>query len=318
MTKTELMNGVTRTFHRVGFKIKKHSPEILLVAGVAGTVVSAVMACKATTKIDFILEDTKNRVDRIHECAEKGEIKVEKDGAVEVVEYTPEDQKKDLTIVYTQTGLKFVKLYGPSVALGILSITSILASNNIMRKRNIALAAAYTTVDRGFKEYRGRVVERFGKELDRELKYNIVSKEVEETVVDENGEEKTITKTISTGTIGHSAYTVVFDEHCTGWEKNAEYNKLFLLQQQNYANEKLQSDGYLLLNDVYQMLGVNRTEMGSTVGWVYDPKDPNLANVVDFGIFDLYDETKRDFVNGRERSIWLDLNPDGNVWELMK
>jgi hypothetical protein len=40
---------VTRAFHSAGFKIRKHSPEILIVAGVVGVVTSAVMACKATT-----------------------------------------------------------------------------------------------------------------------------------------------------------------------------------------------------------------------------------------------------------------------------
>ena len=81
-----------------------------------------------------------------------------------------------MAIVYVQTGMKFAKLYGPSVILGALSITSILASNNILRKRNVALSAAYAAIDKGFKEYRSRVIERFGEEVDRELKYNLKAK----------------------------------------------------------------------------------------------------------------------------------------------
>ena len=56
----------------------------------------------------------------------------------------------------------------------ILKIGGIFAATQVYEvlvKRNIALAAAYTAVDKSFKEYRGRVIERFGKELDRELKY---------------------------------------------------------------------------------------------------------------------------------------------------
>ena len=56
MKKIELLNSVTRSFHKVGFQLKKHSPEILVVAGVIGTVASAVMACKATTKVNAILD----------------------------------------------------------------------------------------------------------------------------------------------------------------------------------------------------------------------------------------------------------------------
>lgn len=100
-----------------------------------------------------------------------------------------------MAIVYVQTGVKFAKLYGPSVVLGVLSITSILASNNILRKRNVALGAAYAAIDKGFKEYRSRVIERFGEEVDRELKYNLKAKKFDETVIDEEtGKEKKIKK----------------------------------------------------------------------------------------------------------------------------
>ena len=62
-----------------------------------------------------------------------------------------EDGKKDLVIIYAKTGFELAKLYAPSVLLGVASITSILASNNILRKRNVALTAAYATLDKCFK-----------------------------------------------------------------------------------------------------------------------------------------------------------------------
>ena len=188
MKNFELMNSVTRNLNRVGFQLKKHSPEILVVVGIVGAVTSAVMACKATTKANDILNDAKSQVDKVH--------KVLEDEAISPEMYSEEDSKKDLAIIYAKTGLDFVKLYGPSVLLGAVSIASILASNNILRKRNIALAAAYTAVDTGFKEYRGRLIERFGKELDKELKYNIKSETVQETVIDEKGNEQTVDKVV--------------------------------------------------------------------------------------------------------------------------
>ncbi len=159
MKKAEIMTKVSGTFNKVGFQLKKHSPEILVVAGVVGTVASAVLACKATLKVDKVLGETKEKMDKVHESAEKGCTAMGED-------YSPEDAKKDTVIVYTQTALKLAKLYAPAVAVGTLSITSILASNNILRKRNVALAAAYATIDKSFKDYRNRVVERFGKEID--------------------------------------------------------------------------------------------------------------------------------------------------------
>ena len=154
MKKFDILDKATRTFYKAGFQLKKHSPEILVILGVGGAIGSTVLACKATTKLSGILEESKDQIDQIHDCMENEEFREKHD-------YTEEDGKKDLAIAYVQTGVKIAKLYGPSVILGTLSITAILTSNNILRKRNIAIAAAYTAVDKSFKEYRGRVVERF-------------------------------------------------------------------------------------------------------------------------------------------------------------
>ena len=309
MNKTELLNSVTRSFHNIGFQLKKHSPEILVVAGVVGTVTSAVMACKATTKLDSVLEESKDEIDKI-----KGYV--EENGYSE--KYTEEDQKKDLAIVYTQSAIKVIKLYGPSIALGALSLSAILSSNHILRKRNIALAAAYTTLDKGFKEYRGRVIERFGKDLDRELRYNIKAKEVQETVVDENGEEHTETKTVEVVDKDiYSDYARFYDDGCIGWKKDPEANLIFLRRQEDYFNDKLKVVGHVFLNEVYDALGIPRTKSGQVVGWVYDEKNPIGDNYIDFGIYDTNKTGCRDFVNGYERTILLDFNVDGNILDLM-
>lgn len=310
MKKLEIMNSVNRTLGRTGLKLKKYSPEILVGAGIVGVVASAVMACKATTKIDEVLSETKDNL-------EKTKKYVEKNGYSD--RYTEDDHKKDTTIYYAKGGLELVKLYAPAVALGTLSITAILAGHNVLRKRNVALAAAYATIDKGFKEYRGRVIERFGKELDRELKYNIKSKEIEETVVNEDGTETTVKKTVNVGDPNYvSDYARFFDDGCNGWTKDPEFNLMFLKDQQRYANDILQSKGHLFLNEVYDMLGIPRTQAGQIVGWIYDKKHPVGDNFVDFGIYnDLYSSRNRDFVNGIERTILLDFNVDGNILDLI-
>lgn len=310
MTTTAIMKTVSGTVNKLGFKFKKHSPEILVVAGVIGTVTSAVLACKATIKAKDILEETKNNIDMIHDCAAD-------QGLREEGKYTEEDKKRDLVTVYAQTGVKLVKAYGPSIVLGALSITSILASNNILRKRNVALAAAYATVDHAFKDYRNRVIERFGEAVDKELKYNIRKEKIEKTVIDEEtGKEKKVKETVEvTDYDGTSQYAKFFDECSDCWKKNSEYNLTFLLAQQNWANDKLRSQGYLFLNDVYDALGIDRTQAGQCVGWIYDPENPNHKgnNYVDFGIYNIHRKENRKFVNGYERSILLDFNVDGNI-----
>ena len=307
MKVTDVISGAKRSLIKAGFQVKKHSPEILVVVGVAGVVTSTVMACKATTKAGDILEEHKNQMNAIDQV-----VKMDRN------DYTEEDHKKDTTIVYTQTAIKFVKLYSPSIMIGVLSLGCIIYSHNILTKRNAALAAAYATVDRGFKEYRGRVVERFGKELDHELRYNIKAQEFEKTEVDKKGNEKVVKETVNVADPNlYSDYARFFDDGCNGWSKDPEQNLTFLKCQQAYANEKLKANGYLFLNDVYKMLGIPATKAGQIVGWIYDEKNPIGDNFVDFGLYDMNKPVVRDFVNGYERTILLDFNVDGNILEMM-
>ena len=313
MNKTELVSKFTRTFYKLGFEIKKHSPEILVVAGVVGTVASAVMACKATTKVSAIIDNAKSGVEAVHYGLEHPEELSDN--------YTVEDSKKDLAIIYAQAGAQLIKLYAPAVALGALSITAILTSNNILRQRNLALAAAYTAVDKSFKGYRNRVVERFGEELDKELRYNIKAVEVKETVEDENGKKKTVKKTIQVADPNvYSEFARCYDDGCLGWEKNSEFNLKFIRMQESHANDILQKRGYLFLNEVYDMFGIPKTTAGHVVGWIYDPENPDHEgdNFVNFGIYDLNKPANRDFVNGYERVIWLDFNVDGDIIHKVK
>lgn len=306
MNKLEIMNKLTRTFGRAGLRLKKHSPEILIVTGVVGVVASAVMACKATTKLGDVLEDAKNEIDYIHDC---------KNDSVMMQSCTEEENKKALAMAYIRTGVELAKLYGPSVVLGVTSIGCILTSNNIMRKRNVALSTAYMAVDKGFKEYRNRVIERFGKEVEHEIKHNIKAKEIETVVVDENGGETTVTEVVNVmdNPNNFSPYSIVFDDGNVGWDKDPELSKYFLIQQQNYANDLLKSRGHLFLNEVYDMLGAKRTVAGQTVGWYYDEENPTGDNFVDFGLFDIHRPKARDFINGYERVIVLDFNVDGDI-----
>lgn len=302
--KTEILKSVNGVTSKAVMKLKKHSPEILVVAGLAGTVVSAVLACKATTKVAEILDETKGTLDTIHEGMETG--------AINGQEYTNEDGKKDTVVVYAQTGMKLAKLYGPAIILGTLSVTSILASNNILRKRNVALGAAYAAIDKSFKEYRGRVIERFGEQVDTELKYGIKAKKFEEIEVDpETGKEKKVKKTVMVADPNlQSDYAVYFDSKSRNYETNPDYNRMFLKAQQAFANDKLQTRGHLFLNEVLDDLDLPRTPAGQIVGWTKDGPD----GYVNFRIVEVERETE----DGRhEPALLLDFNVEGNIWEKM-
>lgn len=306
MKKNELITKVSGSVHKIGFELKKHSPEIFIAVGVVGTVASAVMACKATTKLNDILEESKEQIDAIHEAPQKEELNDK---------YDEDMMRKDLALAYFQTGVKVAKLYAPAVILGTLSITSIVASNNILRKRNVALAAAYATVDKGFKEYRERVVERYGEQVDYELTHNIKTKEITETIVDEKGKEKQVKKTVEVADPNvTNDYIKYFTRSNPYWDDTPDYVELFLRSQQNYANDRLKVDKVLTLNDVYDSLGFQKTKAGMVVGWVFDENNEDGDNFIEFNVRKVYIPNE---YGEEELAYAIDFNVDGNIYNKM-
>lgn len=304
---SNLTASLAPKFGRTGLKIRKASPEICLVLGIGGVVVSAVGACVATTKLDKIMSEHKEKTDKIHEYAKRPDEEKEES-------YTKKDEDHDISITYIQTGVKLVKLYAGPVILGTISLAAIVKGHSILRTRNAALASAYAILNKDFKDYRNGVIEKFGKDLDKELHLKLKDVKVEEETVDENGKKKKTKTTVKTSALdGYSVYARFFDDGCKGWDKNSEYSLMFLKAQERYATDKLRAQGYLFLNDVYDALGIPRTAAGQCVGWLYDEKDSTRDNYVDFGIFDITKPHNGDFVNGYEQAIILDFNVDGPI-----
>lgn len=309
MKKNELMKKMSLTCNKIGFQLQKKSPEILVVAGIAGVVVSAVMACKATIKAQEVAEETKNTIDEIHEAEENGVTKAGK-------EYTADDTKKDLTTAYVQTGVKYAKLYAPSVILGAASIACILTSHKLMKQRMAATAAALAATDKAFKDYRNRVMERFGEQVEKEIRYNIKAKEVKKAIVDEDGKKEKVKEVIQTPAVEgwdpsqYSPYARRFDETHPQWSKNMDMNRYYLKCRQAQATDMLKARGHLFLNEVYDMLEIPRTKAGAVVGWLFDPKHPELGDpFVDFGMFEIQEEGP----GGYEVSFILDFNVVGDI-----
>ena len=297
---------LTKTATKVVMKTKKHSPEILLAMGVAGIIVATVKACNASRHVDDVIEDHNDALTEIKDAEEEK-------GFVDIQQH-----RKDVAFAYGNTAIKFVKLYGPSVAIGGASLLLIFKSHDILRKRNIALAAAYKAVDEAFKQYRKRVIDELGEVKDRHFRFGTTEEVAKITETGEDGKTKTVK--VKGEAVDpevnplnrYSQYAKYFDESCKAWEKDAEYNMTFLRIQQQNANDLLNSRGHVFLNEVYDMLGIPHTKAGAVVGWI---KGGDGDNYIDFGIYDIWDSTKRDFVNGYEKVIILDFNVDGVIWD---
>lgn len=296
--------------NKMNLKLRKASPKIFLVTGVIGVVGSAVLACKETLKVDDILKESKENLKKVDETLEKYEKMEDEE---EKAKYTEKDAKKDRLIIKTQTGLKLVKNYAPSVILGSLSITSIVAGHKILTKRNASLSAAYAAVDQSYKAYRKKMKEILGEEKEEDIRFGVEKQDVETGETTKDGKPKTIKKRVATNPAGYSPYAKFFDEGSYFWKKDADRNYWFLVSTQNQFNERLKAKGRVFLNEVYAALDIPETKAGQQVGWVYDPENPMIDNYIDFGLADPSKDNSRRFVNGDTDTILLDFNVDGII-----
>ena len=322
---SKLTNAVSRNASKVGMKLTKVSPQIGMVVGTVAVIGGVVGACKATTKLSQIMEQPKKDLDDIH-----GSIENPEEYGLKPGEYTEKDANRDLFITYSKCAVSIAKLYALPVASIALGLGCFYGSHHIMSTRNAALAAAYASVDKSFKQYRDRVITRFGKEMDRELRYDIKSETFEKTTVDGKGKEKVVKETVevvSDNPADYSEFARFFDSDCKEWEDDPEYNMMFLKGMQARANDLLKVKGHLFLNEVYEMLGMQPSKAGQIVGWTYNKEtgesrtidengEPVGDGFIDFGIFESR-RANRAFVNGYEPVILLDFNVEGNVLDLI-
>ncbi len=289
-----IKNAVTSRAGRQILTLQKHSPRLMFVAGVVGFGATVYLAARATLKVEDVLEEFEDNKNEAKQVAK-----------LDSEELTP----RELTRLHFVSGAKIVALYTPAAVVGTLSVVALTSAHVVLTRRNAGLTAAYVALDRGFREYRKRVVETFGEETDRTLRYNMAAGEVYDDP--EDSDKARPIQVLSDRKT--SIYARFFDEGNKNWHQNWTYNRQFLKCQEQYANDLLRARGHLLLNDVYDMLGMDRTKEGCVVGWIKG----NADDYVSFGFFD--DMYKGQlFVNGDERSIMLDFNVDGVVYNLIE
>ena len=293
-----------KSFKKAQLTVRKHSPEILMVAGVIGTVAGAVMACKETLELEDVLDECKQEKMELEEQYAMCE------------EYSEDALKKDQVKLTIKQAAKIVKLYAPSVIMEITSIGVIFASNDIMRKRNASMAAAYATLNSMYKRYRQNVIESYGEEVDKDMRFGVKHEKV--TEIDEDGNKVKIDARIvdlDNTALAISDYSRFFQSGCRGFDASSgRYNLLYLKGIQAMFNNKLIADGYVMLNDVYRELGFDTIPEGWSIGWVYDETNPIGDNYIDFGLYEARNKNQR-AVNDWEPVILMDFNVDGNLYE---
>ena len=287
-------------------KTQKFAPEALTVVGSIGLVATTVVAMKATTRAEFILDTARDRMDKVEQALDEHPD-----------EYSKTDAIKDRSIIYGQAAVSFVKNYAPAVGLGVISIAAILAGMGLLKRRNAVLVAAYKGLEQSYRIYREHVTAEVGEEKEYEIRHKAATetRKLEEKQDKETEKRSRLEQKLYPHP-NYSQYARFFDESSSqSWSNNAEYNLVFLRQIQNWANDRLHSRGHVFLNEVYEALGLPHSGQGALVGWISDSKHGD--NFIDFGIYDENGQKNKDFINNFERSVLLDFNVDGVIWDLI-
>lgn len=295
-------NTITRFFGRAGALLSKHSPAILTGVGVAGLVGAGVWACIQTKKTEKVALKHKAKLMDLHGDREKMDEKT---------------YKKALVKVYATTGLEYTKIYALPFTLAALSVTSILVGHNVLNKRHAAVSAAYNTLTTAFTEYRNRVIDDMGK--DKDIEYLTGAKKIA-TNKTKNDDGETVVENVYEGNknTNYSPYTFFFDESSTAWTRDPLKNKVFLINQQNAMNDLLRCRGHVFLNEVLEAVGLPHTPAGAVTGWIRRKSGDNGGdNYIDFGLGNIDNPGTRLFANGQERSVMLDFNVDGVMYDLI-
>lgn len=253
---------------KAGYVISKHAPEGFMVLGMGGFIGTCILVAKGTKKYE--------------------KVKKEDD--------TKENKMK-----------KAVICYGPAAGVGALSLSCFTGGHYILKKRNVALVAAYKMVDDSFKQYRKNVVEKYGDDEDARLRHSLDVEKVKVTEIDEEGKKHKVTKEeeFIAGDVG--PYSFIYDDdHCMATVDDAVYVRDRLVAAENSANAILNGRGYITLNEVLESVGLHQCSAGQIVGW---QKKGNGDGYVDFGIRQVRyakDEGGIAFV--------LDFNVDGPIY----
>lgn len=282
----EISPAMEKAFGTATLQLKKHAPVILTSLGVAGILTGGFLAAKNTLKLEDTIDESKNRIELVNEMIADGEL-----------------TDKARVLVYIQNVFAIGKLYALPTTLVVGGILAMLGSQNILSKRNAALAAAYNGLAASYEAYRDRVREEVGEERESDLYHGLKS----ETVEDSKGRKTVVKRPVEGEHVG-SPYRFRYDATNDNWTGFHDENLFRLQVVQNMYNDLLRARGHVFLRDVLMTLGIKDTPASAVTGWIYKEGDPNHPgdNFIEFNV--------RDF-QAEHGYILLDFNVDGTIYD---
>lgn len=260
------------------FTLSKNSPEILLGIGVASVVAGTVIACKQTLEVSPILEEYQRGmkdIQDLHENSGKTAYHIDSTSVEETVnpEYDEKTEAHDKFAVTAKCIGKLCLHYALPAALLAAGIGVIIASHNIMAARYATMCSAYSALA-------------------------ATSGNVESVEKEEGGDMHVIKNSPATledyrGFALPSPTCAYLGEDNFVYKCRKEHPEAVLFDLtsiQRSMQAKLDCEGHLFLNTVFERLGLPDTDTGAVVGW-----SSMGDGIVKFGIDKLLDPMSEEY-----------------------
>jgi len=277
-------------------KAKDNASDLKMGIGTVSVIGGTILLCKETINAcDIVREYREAKQKLIDEGAEKSEI-------------------RKLTV---KTVGKVAVTVAPGAAVEVGGLGLMWNGYSNTKTALIGVSMAYGELQEFNNKYRQKVRDEYGEEVDEKFAYEFQEKEV--VITDENGVQKTETVKIYPNDYRKmpSVYARYFCYgEAEGAERSFDYNDHFLHAQQEMANRYLKAHKKMMLNELYDMLGIKHSKAGYNVGWIYDEKNPEGDNKVKLRVRVVYREILDPITGeptGYERVHMIDPNVDGMV-----
>lgn len=251
------------TLNKVGRTLTKNSPIILTIGGVVGLGATAVYSYKAAKKVEVIVEGI--------EVARKDEERLAELSHLEQNVSISAEEKDELNYLMFNSKpvsrVEVVKDLAGAVALpvtlGLTSIACIGLSYHIQNNRIGSLAAALATASAERLYYDNKYKEVHGEEQYN--KFMAPTERTTTTVTDSNGKKKEVEA--ETKADVPSIHGEWFDKSSEYTKDDHDYNMAFIRSIDDTLQLRMFRKGFLLMNEVYDALGLDRTRAGALLGW---------------------------------------------------
>ena len=295
--------GFQRFIGGMRLSMKKHSPELMFIAGTLSMGAAIVSAFKARPKYDEVMENHKNELARRRSAIEIANAREDGDEV-----YPVENRLGDRIAIGMKTGMKLAVVFSKTALLGGVALGFFFGYGKIYKTWFAAAAAKAAMESKKFKALQAATLAEVGEEGMEDIKNRVFKEAAEDHfAIDEEGNRAVV---ISLDPNDDYRFCKWFDE-TNPWfrEGDPEANLNYLNNKLKLLNVRLQAKGYLLGNEVWDELRLPKTDYGATYG-ILATKPDGTTNALDFGLYDGRNPSARNFVNGYEDTFLIRPNFD--------